>query len=355
MTDTIPAPTLTAPPARPPKSIRIRFGRIDRVAATLVAAFVTLYALDFGQATVSLRFTAESLLSIAPFIAISVALAAYAKASGADNQIARLFGRRAVPAIVAAAVFGALSPFCSCGVVPIVAGLLGAGVPLAPVMAFWIASPIMDPEMFVLTAAVLGLPFAIAKTVAALGMGLTAGFATHALRARPSFADPLSRPRSSCGSCCGSRPEAPSPLVWAFWREPSRRARFAAETRETGWFLVKWLALAFLIESLMVAFLPGETVAGWLGGDRWWTIPAAVLTGIPAYLNGYAAIPAVARLLEMGMAPGAGLAFMVAGAVTSIPAAMAVFAIARRPVFFWYLLNGLVGSLIAGLVWQALA
>jgi uncharacterized membrane protein YraQ (UPF0718 family) len=79
----------------------------------------------------------------------------------------------------------------------------------------------------------------------------------------------------------------------------------------------------------------------------------AVLVGVPAYLNGYAAIPTVSALVDMGMAPGAGLAFMVAGGVTSIPAAMAVFALVRRPVFLWYLALGLTGSLAAGVAYQA--
>ena len=102
----------------------------------------------------------------------------------------------------------------------------------------------------------------------------------------------------------------------------------------------------------MIAWVPGETVATWLGGDAWWAIPAAVLVGVPAYLNGYAAIPTVAALLDMGMAQGAAMAFVVAGAVTSLPASMAVFAIARKPVFAWYLLMGLGGSLAAGVAWQ---
>ena len=103
----------------------------------------------------------------------------------------------------------------------------------------------------------------------------------------------------------------------------------------------------------MVAYVPGEAIASSLGGDSPWAIPLAVLVGVPAYLNGYAAIPTVSALVDMGMAPGAGLAFMVAGGVTSIPAAMAVFALVRRPVFLWYLGLGLSGSLFVGFTYQA--
>lgn len=329
--------------------------RLDRVLLASGVLLLGLLLFDAGQFRESLFFLLGSLLSIAPFLAASVAVGAGAKATGADRQVALMLQGRPIATIALAAIFGAVSPFCSCGVVPIVAALLGAGVPLAPVMAFWIASPIMDPEMFILTAAVMGTPFAIGKTLAAIGMGLSAGFATLALSGRESFASPL-RAACGCGTECGTNAAGrPEPVVWAFWRRPERRAAFAAEARSLGFFLTKWLALAFLLESLMVAWIPAGTVATWLGGDAWWAIPAAVLVGIPAYLNGYAAIPTVSALIDMGMAPGAAMAFMVAGAVTSLPASMAVFAIARKPVFAWYLLMGLGGSLAAGIAWQIVA
>ena len=120
-----------------------------------------------------------------------------------------------------------------------------------------------------------------------------------------------------------------------------------------GLFLAKWLLLAFALESLMVAWIPADMVAGTLGGDGWTAVPLAVAVGVPAYLNGYAAIPLVGELLDMGMAPGAALAFLVAGGVTSLPASMAVFALVRRPVFLWYLALSLAGSLAVGFGYQA--
>lgn len=325
--------------------------RVDRVLLATLALFAILAVTMPAQALASLDFTVRSLLFIAPFFLLSVAVAASAKASGADRQIAAVFRGRANAVIVLAALFGALSPFCSCGVIPIIAGLLAAGVPLAPVMAFWISSPLMDPEMFILMAAVLGLPLTVAKTLAAFGMGLAAGFATQTLVDRGAFANPL-KARPACGSCVAPALGQAPAIVWTFWRQGTRRAVFGDEARATGWFLLKWLTLAFAIESLMVAYVPAEAVAEWLGGSDWWVIPASVVVGVPTYLNGYAAIPTVSALIDMGMLPGAALAFMVAGGVTSIPAAMAVFALVKRPVFLWYLALGLSGSLIVGLAYQ---
>ena len=155
-----------------------RVYNIDKVWLA-IAAGLLLGAVFVPQQTISsVGFAGDGLLSIAPFLAISIGLAAYAKASGADNLIAMVFQGRPVQMVFAAALFGALSPFCSCGVIPLIAALLAMGVPLAPVMAFWLASPLMDPQMFLLTMGALGLPFAIGKTAAALGVGLLGGFAT---------------------------------------------------------------------------------------------------------------------------------------------------------------------------------
>ncbi len=319
--------------------------RIDRVVLAAGLVLIVLSATVPAQALASLSFTLQSLLGIAPYLLFAVAVAAYTTASGADQVIGRAFQGRPSVMILAAALFGALSPFCSCGVIPIIGALLAMGMPLPAVMAFWLASPIMDPEMFVLTAGGLGIEFAVAKTLAAAALGLFGGFASQALMRIGAFEAPLRGEFSSCGTGHLRAPEAP---LWAFWRDPARRATFV----QAGWrnllFLGKWLMLAFLLESLMLAYLPAESVGQWVGGDNPFAVPLAALVGAPAYLNGYAAIPTAAALIELGMTPGAALAFMVAGAVTSIPAAVAVFALVRRPIFLAYLAFGFTGSMLAG-------
>ncbi len=345
------APVLSLPL---PASVKARLTRIDPVVWAVLAIYAGLLLLAPEKVPESLKFIASALILISPFLLFSIAVAAAAQATGSDKLIKDVFSGNPAATITAAALFGSLSPFCSCGVIPIVAGLLGAGVPLAPVMAFWISSPLMDPEMFILSAATLGLHFTVAKTLAAVGLGLTGGFATLAAQRLGLFQNPLSGGVNKfCGSACSTAAQKDDGgVLWAFWRQPERRKRFAESFGETGWFLGKWLTLAFVLESLMVAYVPASLVGEWLGGSDWWTIPAAVAAGIPAYMNGFAAIPLMAGLIDLGMAKGAALSFMVAGGVTSVPAAMAVFALVRRQVFVWYLMISLSGSLVVGLLYQ---
>jgi uncharacterized membrane protein YraQ (UPF0718 family) len=328
--------------------------RIDRVLAALALALAVLFVIDADQGARSLAFTLQSLIETAPYLIGSIAIAAAATASGADGVIARAFQGRESLMILFAALLGGLSPFCSCGVIPLIAALLAMGVPLGPVMAFWLASPVIDPAQFVLTVGIIGMDFAVAKTLAAVAIGLAGGFATTAM-VRGGLLNNALRPGIGDGGCGGSKVRNAKPVVWAFWRETARREQFARKAFSTTFFLAKWLAFAFFLESLMLAYIPADAIAGLLGGDGVLPILTATLVGVPAYLNGYAALPLVGGLMQQGMSPGAALSFVVAGGITSIPAAIAVFALARMRLFATYIGLALTGSLIAGLLFQLAA
>jgi uncharacterized membrane protein YraQ (UPF0718 family) len=333
-------------------------GRASRnLDPTLMAILIVFAALAIAvppQAAESAQFTLDSVLHILPFLMLSAAISAYAKASGAENLIIKAFQGRAAAMIIFASVMGALAPFCSCGVIPLIAAMLAMGIPLPPVMAFWLASPLMDPGMFVLTAGVLGTGFAVAKAVAAIGVGLLGGFGTLALMGTGWFADPL-RPSVGNGGCAGSKIRNPKQVVWRFWSEEGRQATFVSHAWNNLLFLGKWLVLAYVLESLMLAYVPAELVTTTIGGDGPVPVILAALVGIPAYLNGSAAPPFVAGLMEQGMAPGAAMAFLVGGGVSSIPAATAVYAFVRLPVFLSYLGFATLGAITSGLLYGLIA
>ncbi|MEO0391766.1 MAG: permease [Pseudomonadota bacterium] len=322
--------------------------RVWIASAVIVLALLIIVP---AQGLASLTFTGTALLQVAPFLVASIAVAAYAGASGADGLIARAFIGSPVVMIIIASLAGGLSPFCSCGVIPLIAALLAMGVPLSAVMAFWLASPVMDPSMFVLTTGVLGAEFAVAKTLAAIGLGLVGGFTVHLIDRAGGLRDVL-RPGVGDGGCGGAKIRNGGEVVWRFWQDQERITAFRREAIKTLLFLGKWLTLAFLLESLMLAYLPGDLVAQAVGGDGLAPIGIATLVGVPAYLNGYAALPLVGGLVEQGMAPGAALAFLVAGGVSSLPAAIAVWALVKRRVFALYIALALTGSFTAGLLYQ---
>ena len=288
--------------ARSPIPARLRWLlELDRVWLVSAAIVLALLFAAPDQAVQSIGFTLGNLVKIAPFLLLSVGFAAVAAATGADALIGRAFAGSPLAMVLLAALAGALSPFCSCGVIPLLAALLALGV--------------------------------------------------HALARGGRLDDPL-RDGVGNGGCGGAKVRTRKPVVWRFWSDPLRRHAFWRESGQSGLFLARWLTLAFLLESLMLAWIPAELIAGTLGGDGLLPILSATFIGVPAYLNGYAALPLVAGLIGQGMAPGAGLAFLVAGGVTSLPAALAVWALVRPPVFGLYLALALTGSLASGLLFQ---
>lgn len=325
------------------------WNKLDKPLLATALILLSIALLAPQQLPASLAFTGESLLGIAPWLVLSVAVAAYAKASKADALIARVFVGSPTRMILMGSLFGALSPFCSCGVVPVIAGLLGAGVPLAAVMAFWMSSPLMDPEMFGIIAASLGLEFAIVKTLAAVALGVFGGIITHVFVSRGLIGQAL---RSGPASCCAPRAPGARPN-WNIFADGAARSAFVSGAASNGWFLLRWMVIAFLLESLMVAYLPGEKVVSLLGNNAG-AIPLAVLLGVPSYLNSYAAVPLVRGLMDLGMNPAVALAFLIGGAVTSIPAATAVWALVKPRVFALYLGMALFGALGAGYAYSAL-
>lgn len=318
----------------------------DRVVQFVFGLLVLISIVDRPAIPVLLGKTLESLVYILPFILLSITIAAGIKATGADASIGRsLQGRWA---IVTAAVFGALSPFCSCGVVPLIAALLAAGVPLAPVMAFWLASPVIDPEMLILTWSILGLPLALTKTIAAMIMGLLGGGIILVMDRSGLLADPLKAQASTGSSCCSSSGPKDESIHWAFWHDADRRRSFADEALTMGLFLFKWLTFAFFLEAMMIMWVPLDQLTDFMTGLGSASIPFAALVGVPAYLNGYAAIPLMRGMIDAGLDPSAALTFMVAGGVTSIPAAIAVYALVKWRIFLLYLVIALAGSALIG-------
>ncbi len=317
----------------------------------IAAAIVGIGCLLVWPQTVleTAKFVIGGLLAVAPIVIPGIVLAAWIMASGAGSHIAVLFEGQLLYSIVLASAIGAVTPVCGVTVLPLMAGLLAAGVPLAPVMAFWLSSPITDPAMLATTAATLGIGFAIGKTVAAFGLGLWGGAITSIFSNRDwvneSLRDNRVVGRLSQGNCGSSLPFDPR-----IWNNSHRLTIFRQSLAATTRLMLICLIPAFAAEYGLNAVLQPDALAGYVGKDVWWAIPFAVFVGAPAYLDGYAALPLTRGLMDHGMSAGAAMAFLVSGGVVSIWGAMAIFPVIRLKPFLLYLALALSGSLAAGYV-----
>ncbi len=293
------------------------------------------------------RFVLWGLVVVAPIVIPGIVLAAWIIASGADTHIAGVFEGKTLRTVVAASLIGAITPVCGVTVLPLMAGLLAAGVPLAPIMAFWLSSPITDPAMLATTAATLGLSFAIGKTFAAFGLGVFGGAVTSLFAKAPWALNALRNnglSRQLSAARCGND-QTFEPWVW---RTQARRHSFSKQFWATARLISICLIPAFAAEYALNAALTPGMLAAYVGEDQWWAIPAAVFVGAPAYIDGYAALPLTRGLIDNGMSEGAAMAFLVSGGVVSIWGAMAIAPVLKLKPFLLYLLLAILGSLAAG-------
>ena len=280
-----------------------------------------------------LAAVAGGLLALLPVVALAALLAgALAIGNWSDRALAWLSGGP-VRAVTIASFVGAITPVCGLGVLPLIATLLRRGLPLAPVMAFWVSSPVTDPSMLVITASIIGVSFAVAKTVAAFGIGLFVGALTWLLPGYRGAGRHLMRLEAielHCGEC-GS-------------------ARFWPEVRSSIRLVLRWLVLALVLEVFLQRLVPDAWIVSLFSNDAAASIPLAVIVGAPMYLDGYAALPLVRGLMDKGMSFGAALALMISGAAVSLYATVAVASIVRVRVFVLYVLLAMVGAAAAGYV-----
>jgi uncharacterized membrane protein YraQ (UPF0718 family) len=112
--------------------------------------------------------------------------------------------------------------------------------------------------------------------------------------------------------------------------------------------VVKFMLLAFFLEASIELYIPAEWISGLLGNDNPWVILLAAFLGVPAYTSNLAALPMIRGLLAQGMNPAAGLAFLIAGPTTTLPAMAAVWGIVSRRVFLLYLSFSLFEEILLG-------
>lgn len=361
------------------------------------------------QVTKIAEFIVNSFIHIWPYLLITIPLAVFVRLSDISKKLKGVLSKSPVVSIFLATAVGAFSPFCSCGVIPVIASMLIGGVPLAPVMSFWIASPSMDPEIFFLSVASVGWEMSVWRLMATFIISLLAGYVTHILMVKGRIGENILRKDISAAEnrlavpgvkritdwfknrsgakkeCCGREVLPASGDYYgnnnlAFCCTPagesstvlemkhvngsnstcctstskqaavSIRKRITDETLKAIVMVAKFMTLAFLLNALIQFYVPQDHVYNLLGGDKPGSVFIATLVGIPFYTSNITALPMVSGLLEKGMNEGAALAFLISGPMTTLPAMAAVSGLVKRKVFALYISFALIGSILFGLL-----
>jgi uncharacterized membrane protein YraQ (UPF0718 family) len=209
---------------------------------------------------------------------------------------------------ILAITLGAITPFCSCSSVPLFIGFVEAGIPLGVTFSFLIASPMINEVAVVLLAGILGWKVTLMYVAA----GLTVAYAGGALieRFKPERWVEEYVWKIHMGEV--ALPQADTTL--------RGRHDFAlTEVKEIVGRIWKWVAIGIAIGALFHGYVPQQWVTDHLGGNDWYSVPAAVLLGVPLYSNATGVIPIAEAMLGKGVALGTTLALMMSIAAISLP------------------------------------
>jgi uncharacterized membrane protein YraQ (UPF0718 family) len=225
-----------------------------------------------------------------------------------ERTRALLAGRREGVGNVAAAGLGILTPFCSCSAVPLFIGFVSAGVPLGVTFSFLIAAPMVNEIALGLLFALLGWQVALTYLGFGLGIAIVAGWVIGRLHLEGWLEPWVRELRAAPAALDVERPS---------WPERFRGALEAvAEIVGKVWI---WIVLGIAAGAFIHGYVPAELLARIMGADAWWSVPAAVLLGIPMYSNAAGIVPVVEALLGKGAALGTVLAFMMSVIALSLP------------------------------------
>lgn len=245
-----------------------------------------------------------------------------------------LRGRRETTGNVMAAGLGIATPFCSCSAVPLFIGFVEAGIPLGVTFSFLIAAPMVNEIALVLLYGLFGWEVAALYLVTGLIIAIVAGWVIGRLKLERYVEDWVREIRM--GDADVSREE----LDWA--------ARVAYAWQAVKDILGKvwmYVVAGIAVGAAIHGYVPEDFVAGIMGEGAWWSVPAAVLLGIPMYSNAAGVIPIVEALLEKGAALGTALAFMMAVIALSLPETIIL-----RKVLKWPLIAAFLGVVGAGIM-----
>ncbi|MFZ5692117.1 MAG: permease [Pseudomonadota bacterium] len=225
-----------------------------------------------------------------------------------ERTRALLAGRAEGLGNVAAAGLGILTPFCSCSAVPLFVGFVSAGVPLGVTFSFLIAAPMVNEVALGLLFALVGWQVALTYLVFGLAVAIVGGYVIGRLKLE-GWLEPWVR-EIRTGTV--QLPDERMTLV-------DRIKAGIDAVKDIVGRVWMWIIAGIAVGALIHGYVPAELMMRIMGADAWWSVPAAVILGIPMYANAAGIIPVVEALLGKGAALGTTLAFMMSVIALSLP------------------------------------
>jgi len=259
----------------------------------------------------------------------------------AEKTRAFLAGKPLFAGNIMASLLGIVTPFCSCSAIPLFLGFVQAGIPLGVTFSFLIASPVINEVALVLLFGLFGWQTALLYAGTGLVTAIFSGYIIGRLKVERFVEDwaygikAVNTDVTCCPVTADERIEAGIEAVKEI-------------------FLKVWLyiIIGIAVGAFIHGYVPENLMAGIMGRSAWWSVPVAILFGIPMYSNAAGIIPIVQALLEKGAALGTVLAFMMSVTGISLPEIIILRKVLKMPLIIIFICVVAVGIMIAGFLFN---
>ena len=259
-----------------------------------------------------------------------------------ERTLALLGGKREGVGNVFAALLGIVTPFCSCSAVPLFIGFVESGIPLGVTFSFLIAAPTINEVAIILLLGLFGWKVATLYIASGLAVAIVAGFVIGQLKMERYVEDFVWKIQHAAGA-------TEETLKWADRIERARGS--VKEIVGKVWLSV---VIGIAVGAGIHGYVPEDALASILGKQAWWSVPAAVLIGIPLYSNAAGIVPIVSTLIEKGASVGTALAFMMSVIGLSLPEAMILKRVLKTPLLVTFFAVIAVAIILTGYMFNSI-
>jgi len=284
------------------------------------------------------RFLQESInlwLEISPYLLIGVIAAGLLHLFLGKQFISRHLGKGGITSVIKATILGIPLPVCSCGVIPLASSLRKDGAHKSSVLSFLVSTPTTGVDSFFATYSLLGLLFAVFRSIAAFFSGIVVGIFEYIIEGKKE------RTR-----------DIPSHSHTKTATSHKLREFFTYSFVEIPQDIGKWLIFGTLVGGFISAVIPDDFLASHLVFP--FDFLSALIVGVPLYVCATGSIPIAVSLIQKGFSPGAGLVFLIVGPATNAITLSFVRAKLGKKSFLIYLISIIVVGIILGLIFNHL-
>jgi len=247
-----------------------------------------------------------------------------------------LGGKREGVGNIFAALLGIVTPFCSCSAVPLFIGFVESGIPLGVTFSFLIAAPTINEVAVILLFGLFGWKVAALYVASGLTVAIVAGFIIGRLKMERQVEDFVWKVQRK-GDVLEEK------LTWA-----DRIERAWGSVKEIVGKVWLYVVIGIAVGAGIHGYVPEDALASILGKQAWWSVPAAVLIGIPLYSNAAGVVPVVGALIEKGASVGTALAFMMSVIGLSLPEAVILKRVLKMPLLITFFAVIAVAIILTG-------